>query len=77
MRTTISFTLTKEAVKKTQTLVKRRGFRTTSDYIRFLLAEDDVALISEQELVKRSKEIFRLHKSGRLVRASSMAALLK
>lgn len=77
MRTTISFSLTTADVKKTRTLVKRRGFSTTSDYIRFLISQDDVDLISEHELVKRAKEVSELYKKGKLVRAKSMAEFLK
>lgn len=73
MRTTLSFTLTPTLAKKTRELVKLRGFSTVSDYIRFLLQEDDVAVISEAELVKRAKEISKLEKSGKLIRAKSMA----
>lgn len=77
MRTSISFNLTRDEAKKTQALVKSRGFRTTSDYLRFLLSQDDVDLISEHELIKRASEIEGMHKTGKLVKAGSLKELMK
>ena len=77
MRTSISFNLTQEEAKKTRTLAKIRGFRSTSDYLRFLISQDDVQLISEDELVKRASEVERLHKTGKLVKAKSLSQFLK
>lgn len=77
MRTSISFNVTPAEAFKTKKLAKARGFGTTTDYLRFLLDQDDVALISEHELVKRSKEVDRLHKNRKLVRAHSLADLIQ
>lgn len=77
MRTSISFNLTKDEAKKIQTLVKTRGFKTTSDYLRFLISQDDVDLISEHELVKRASQVERMHKDGKLVKAKSLMELTK
>ena len=76
MRTTISVSLSPTAVKKTRRLTQQRGFRTISDYLRFLLEQDDVELISENELVRRSNEVDRLHASGKLVSVGSMQDLM-
>ncbi|MFA6099831.1 MAG: hypothetical protein WC750_03020 [Patescibacteria group bacterium] len=75
MRTTISFTLTPTVANKTRRLTRQRGFRTISDYLRFLLEQDDVELITENELVRRSKEVDRLHASNKLVKAGSLKEL--
>lgn len=75
MRTSISFNLSKEESKRTSALAKARGFATLSDYLRFLISQDDVDLISENELVHTAKSLTRLHKEGKLVRARSMADL--
>ncbi len=75
MRTTLSFTLPPALAKKTRELVKKRGFATTSDYIRYLLQEDDIELISEAELVTRAKQVPTLAKKGTLIQAQSMKDL--
>lgn len=76
MRTTISIAITPREAAKTKKLAKQRGFATVSSYFRFLLAQDDVDLISEAELVRRSAEADRLHREGKLITAPSMSALL-
>jgi len=77
MRTSMSFNLSKKEARKTRTLARQRGFSTTSDYLRFLIAQDDVALISEHELVVRAKEVDKLHAQGKLLRAKSIADFRK
>lgn len=77
MRTTISIAVNPHEAMKTRQLALKRGFASVSDYIRFLLTSDDVDLISEAELLRRAKQAESLHRSGRLIRARSMAALLK
>lgn len=77
MRTTISIAVTPREVEKTKRLARKRGFPTVSGYFRFLLAQDDVDLISEAELIRRSKEAGRLHKRGKLIAAKSMSELLE
>lgn len=76
MRTSVSFNLTQAEAQRTKKLARARGFDTTSQYFRFLLSQDDVDLISEHELVKRSKEVERLYRSGKLVQAESLEDLL-
>lgn len=73
MHTTISFNATSAEAVKTRKLARARGFRTTSDYLRYLLAQDDVDLISEHELVERAKDVEKLHRTGKLIRAKSLA----
>ncbi len=77
MRTTISLSVPKTEAKKAQTLAQARGFRTLSDYLRFLLSQDDQTLISENELVSRSKEAMKLHLTNKLIKARSMEVFLK
>ena len=76
MQTTLSFALPTVRAKKTRQLARARGFRTISDYLRFLLEQDDVNVISEDELVKRAKEVDRLHVTGKLIRAKSLKDLM-
>ncbi len=77
MRTTISLSVPKMEAEKARILARARGFRTLSDYLRFLLSQDDQVLISEDELVERSKETTRLHKTNKLVKAKSIADFLE
>lgn len=76
MRTTISIAVTPREVEKTKRLARKRGFPTVSGYFRFLLAQDDVDLISEAELIRRSAEADRLRRGGKLIAAKSMSELL-
>ena len=77
MRTTISIAFTSREAERTKKLAKKRGFPTVSGYFRFLLAQDDVDLISEAELIRRSAEADRLHQKGKLIAAKSMSELLE
>jgi hypothetical protein len=77
MNTTISFNATSTESTKTRRLARARGFRTTSDYLRYLLAQDDVDLISENELVARAADVDKLYKDGKLIRAKSLVDLIK
>jgi len=75
MNTTISFAVSHLEAIRTRRLAKCRGFATTSEYVRFLLSSDDEALISEEEVLRRSKDADRLHATGKLVKAKSLAAI--
>ncbi len=76
MNTTISVSLPRKDALKTRKLALERGFDSVSEYLRFLLAEDDSELISAAEIVRRSKEAVNLHKKGKLIEATSLADLL-
>lgn len=76
MKTTISFSVLDVEAKRTRHLARVHGFATISQYIRFLLSQDDVELIPEQELVHRATESQRLHSQKKLIRAKSMADLV-
>jgi hypothetical protein len=76
MRTTISVAVSPREAKKSRELAMRRGFENLSEYIRFLLASDDADLISEEEILRRAKQVPGLLKSGKLVHAKSMADLI-
>ncbi len=76
MRTTISFSTTPKELQKVRKLSRLRGFPTTSDYLRFLIETDDVELITEDELLKRSKTGKDLYKKGELIEAASVKDLL-
>ncbi|MBP6945454.1 hypothetical protein KBD61_06130 [Patescibacteria group bacterium] len=77
MRQALSISLRPEELKRTRHLARKRGFSVISDYVRFLVAQDDDDLISADELVKRSKETEILYKQGKLIKARSIKDLLK
>ncbi len=76
MRQALSISLRPEELKRTRHLARKRGFSVISDYVRFLVAQDDEELISEDEVLKRIKETERLHKRGKLIKADSIKDLL-
>lgn len=76
MRTTISLSISPAEVKKTKTLARKRGFMTVSDYLRFLLSQDDADLISETEILRRGQESEKLYRQGKLIKAKSLADLV-
>lgn len=76
MRTTVSFALDQDEAKKVKELVTKRGFTSTSDYFRFLIAEDDVELISQDEVLKRMKSVSKLAKHSRLIKVKSLRDLV-
>jgi len=74
MRTTISIPVSPAEAKKTRAMARRRGFQTLSEYIRFLLAEDDVDLISSEEILKRSEQAKHLYRRGKLQNLDTLLA---
>ena len=72
MRTTISVAVTPREAEKTKQLARKHGFKTTSDYLRFLMAEDDASFISEDEVLRRGQEVERLARRGGLIKSKSM-----
>ena len=67
MNTTISFNATSGwKRRKLVNLLEYAGFRNTSEYLRYLLAQDDVDLISEHELkLGRAADVDKLYKDGK------------
>jgi len=76
MRTSISFNIQPSEAKRIRTLARTRGFSTTSDYLRFLISQDDEELISTDDLVERVKMIPKLQEEGGLIEAGSLNDLI-
>ena len=68
--------MTPQAATRTRRLARKRGFRSVSGYVRFLLETDDEVLIGEDEILRRSMEAHRLHKVGKLVAVKTLKDLL-
>lgn len=77
MRTTISIAVTPREATKTRKLAKARGFRTTSDYVRFLLSEDDEVFISEDEVLQRGREVEQLARQKKLITGKRLRDFIK
>jgi len=75
MRTVLNLSLPPKAAEGIKKRAKKRGFASTSGYIRFLLDLDD-ELISPVELLKMAKRADRDYKKGKLIQADSLAELL-
>ena len=76
MRQALSLSLPAVEVQHLKRTVQRRGFSSVSAYIRQLV-KDDEDIISEEKLVKRAAAAERNYRAGRVVRARSIADLLK
>ncbi len=77
MRTVLSLSLDQKTFTQTRRLARRRGFATTSEYVRHLIEMDDAPRISEQEVLRRAKRAATPSGKKRLLRAPSMRDLLK
>ncbi|MEY4602159.1 MAG: hypothetical protein RL292_100 [Candidatus Parcubacteria bacterium] len=76
MRSVINISLPEDKAKVIKNRAKNAGFASVSGYVRSLLALDE-ELISAEELLKMSHEADKEYKSGKLVKAKSLASLLK
>lgn len=76
MRTSISFNIQPSEAKRIRTLAHKRGFSTTSDYLRFLISQDDEELISTDDLIKRVQSLPKLQEKDELIEAGSLNDLI-
>ncbi len=78
MNTTISFSIPVKAAKRTRQLAHKRGFRSVSQYMRYLVSSHDTdEVISEAELMRRLRVADREDRDGTLLSADSIVDLLK
>jgi len=75
MRQIISLSLPTQTTNQIKTRSALRGFNSVSGYIKYLL-EMDNDLISESELLNTIKKSRQEYKTGKTVKAKSMAELL-
>ena len=75
MRQVLSISLPAQTAKEIKSLSKKRGFVSVSDYIKQLF-EQDKDIISPKELLAMAQSAEKEYKSGRAVKAASMADLL-
>lgn len=75
MRKVLSLSLPQQTAKKIKTLSKKRGFVNVSSYIKYLI-EEDQNLIPDTELLKSVREAEKEYKTGKSIKARSIADLL-
>ena len=75
MRQVLSLSLPEQMAKEIKKISKKRGFASVSDYIKQLI-ETDKDLISVEELLILARQAEHEYKTGRTIKASSLADLL-
>lgn len=75
MRKILSLSLPQQAASKIKTLSKKRGFACVSGYIKYLI-ESDQDLISNTELLNSVREARKEYKTGKTIKAKSIADLV-
>ena len=75
MRQVLSLSFPEKTTNEVKSLAKRRGFASLSAYIKYLV-ELDKDLISETELLSSVKEARREYRTGKSIKAKSIAELL-
>ena len=75
MRNVINISLPEQMVRRVEKEVKKGKFASTSEYMRFLIDQDD-NLISADDLLAMSKKADRDYRAGKLKKLDSLAELL-
>jgi Arc/MetJ-type ribon-helix-helix transcriptional regulator len=75
MRQVLSLSLPENASKEIKRLSKRRGFKSVSEYIKYLV-DLDSNLISDTDLLNSVKIARQEYKTGDTITANSIAELL-
>lgn len=75
MRQVLSLSLPEQSSKEIKKLSKKRGFKSVSEYIKYLV-DLDSNLISDAELLNSVKTARQEYKSGNTVTANSIADLV-
>lgn len=73
MRAVISLSTTREEARRTRRRARDRGFGSVSEYLRFLMRQDEGPLIGEEELLTRAARSDKLEEAGKLIKAKSLA----
>ncbi|MFH0857776.1 MAG: hypothetical protein V1848_03450 [Candidatus Magasanikbacteria bacterium] len=75
MRQVLSLSFPEQMTKEIKQVAKQRGFVSASSYVKYLF-ESDRDLISEEELLDSIKQAEKDYKSGKCVKAKSVADLI-
>ena len=75
MRKIVNISLPQATAQVVKSRARKRGFASTSEYMRFLIDQDD-NLISADDLLAMSKKADRDYRAGKLKKLDSLAELL-
>lgn len=75
MRQALTLSLTPKIIQDVKSRVKKRGYPSVSEYIRYLI-QDDTDVISAEELLEIAKEADKNYKEGKTIFAKSLADLI-
>lgn len=75
MRQVLSLSLPDQATKEIKELSKKRGFKSVSGYIKYLV-DLDSNLIADTDLLNSVKSARQEYKAGKTITANSMADLV-
>lgn len=77
MRTTISISLPEQEAKELRARARRRGYPSVSGFVRYLVKESAGDIISDEEILRRSRNADALHKQGKLPVLRSLEDLME
>ena len=75
MREILSLSLPKMTVAEVKRRAKKRGFKSTSEYVRYLVDLDE-GLISPEQLLSMSKRADREYHAGKFKEHKSLTEIL-
>ena len=76
MRQVLSISLQENIIKDIKKRVKNCGFKSVSEYFKYLFKMDTEDIISEKELIKDIKQARKEYKEGKTIKANSLIDLL-
>ena len=76
MRQILSISLQEDIIKDIKKRVKNCGFKSVSEYFKYLFKMDTEDIISEKELIKDIKQARKEYKEGKTIKANSLIDLL-
>jgi hypothetical protein len=76
MRRVLSISTTEKMEKKVKQNAKKNGFGNISAYVNYLFSMND-DMISEEELLEKSRRAREDYKKDKVIRAKSLADLVK
>ena len=76
MRQVLSISLQEDIIKDIKKRVKNCGFKSVSEYFKYLFKMDTEDIISEKELIKDIKQARKEYKEGKTIKANSLIDLL-
>ena len=76
MRQVLSISLQENIVKDVKKRVKNCGFKSISEYFKYLFKMDTEDAISEKELMEDIIQARKEYKEGKTIKANSLADLL-